>query len=173
MRDMATGNRGGRPKKPTQVHILAGNPSKIADLDRRAAAEPKPLAVSAPKPPTYLPKAAKRCWKENAALLSRCRLLTEADLGALEGYCMAYALYRQAVDELDGKSLVYRPQAGTQPDSEYLDERPQSRIIRAYMKEMRDWAREFGMTPAARGRMELPEADQPTDEMEQLLRGVK
>ena len=170
---MPVGSRAGRPRKPTQIHILAGNPSKIPDLEQRAAREPKPPEVMAPKPPTYLPAIAKKCWRENAALLSRCHLLTEADLGALEAYCMAYALYRQAIAEQDGHSLVYRPQEGTQPDSKYLDERPQSRAIRAYMKEMRDWAREFGMTPAARGRMELPEADQPADEMEQLLRGVK
>lgn len=170
---MATGNRGGRPKKPTQVHILAGNPSKIPDLEKRAAAEPRPPEATAPKPPAYLPKAAKKCWKENAKILSASRLLTEADLGALEAYCMAYALYRRAVEELGEGTIVYRPQEGTQPDTLYQDERPQSRAIRSYMKEMREWAREFGMTPAARGRMELPEPDQPADDMERLLRGVK
>ena len=44
---MATGNRGGRPRKPTAVHLLNGNPSKIADLEARAAAEP--WSSSAPK----------------------------------------------------------------------------------------------------------------------------
>jgi phage terminase small subunit len=43
-------------------------------------------------------------------------------------------------------------------------------MLRAYGKEMRDWAREFGMTPAARGRMVLPDAQGEVDEMERLLR---
>jgi phage terminase small subunit len=39
------------------------------------------------------------------------------------------------------------------------------------MKTMIEIAREFGMTPAARGRMTLPEDKEAEDEMERLLRG--
>ncbi len=172
---MAVGNKGGRPRKPTALHLLNGNPSKIPDLDRRAAAEPKPREIApdaVPEPPEYLPETAKACWRENARMLAALRLLTVADLKALEAYCVMYANFQKMAESLaKANMLVYKPHAATQPGSVYLDELPQSRMVRAYAKEMREWAREFGMTPAARGRMVLPEAQSEVDEMERLLRG--
>ena len=43
---MAVGNKGGRPRKPTALHLLNGNPSKLPDLDQRAASEPKPMEIA-------------------------------------------------------------------------------------------------------------------------------
>jgi P27 family predicted phage terminase small subunit len=172
---MAVGNKGGRPRKPTALHLLNGNPSKIPDLEQRAAAEPKPQEFTpstVPEPPEYMPDSAKECWRENAPMLAATHLLTVADLKALEAYCIMYANFRKMASDLTkANMLVYKPHAATQPGSVYLDELPQSRMLRAYGKEMRDWAREFGMTPAARGRMVLPDAPGEVDEMEKLLRG--
>jgi len=88
---MAAGSRAGRPRKPTALHVLNGNPSKIVNLDQRAAAEPKPLEIApdaVPEPPEYMPDSAKECWRENAPMLAATHLLTVADLKALEAYCM-------------------------------------------------------------------------------------
>ena len=173
---MATGNRGGRPKKPTAIHLLNGNPSKISNLEAKAAAEPHPTEYTpgnVPEPPDYLPEDAKQCWQINAPMLAGMRLLTVADLIALEAYCMNYAAFRKLARDLSAANLlmVYRPHAATQPNSQYLDVVPQARELRAFSKEMREWGREFGMSPAARGRMVLPEEKEAEDEMEQLLRG--
>ena len=154
---------------------MNGNPSKIADLEASAAAEPHPMEFTpstVPDPPEYLPDAAKECWRENAAMLATLHLLTIADLKSLEAYCITYAYFRRMASDLAKVNvLVYKPHAATQPGSVYLEELPQSRMLRAYGKEMRDWSREFGMTPAARGRMVLPESKSEADEMERLLRG--
>lgn len=114
---MAVGNRGGRPKKPTALHLLNGNPSKIPDLDRRAAAEPHPMEIApgaVPEPPEYMPEAAKECWRENAPMLAATHLLTVADLKALEAYCIMYANFRKMAGDLaKANMLVYKPHAAT------------------------------------------------------------
>lgn len=168
---MATGNRGGRPKKPTQLHVLNGNPSKIPNLDEKYASEPKPpeyTPETIPPPPARFGTVGKQCWIETATFLSRMRLLTIADIRQLEAYCSAYEKY-VACDELISKAgqQVYQPYAGQVT----LQELPQGAIMRAYMKTMLEIAREFGMTPAARGRMVLPEDKEAEDDMERLLRG--
>lgn len=170
---MATGNRGGRPRKPTEVHLLAGNPGKIADLEAKAAAEPHPEAadpLAPPAPPKHLPKEARDCWKMNVAMLAQNRLLTEADMQAFEAYCVAYWAYRKALKDLKKANRLTLEGVATNGAAK-LTERPEAVSLRAYMKEMREWAREFGMTPAARGRMVLPEKDAEEDEMDKLLRG--
>jgi P27 family predicted phage terminase small subunit len=173
---MATGNRGGRPRKPTAIHVLNGNPSKISNLDERYAAEPKPqffTPENCPPPPSYFTAEAAECWNLNAPMLARLKLLTEADLCALEAYCVNYVCFmKHARALLKGKRpLSYRPHKKTLPDSEYRDESIEARGVRAFSKEMLNWSREFGMTPAARGRMVLPDKDEAEDEMEKLLRG--
>jgi P27 family predicted phage terminase small subunit len=116
---MAAGSRAGRPRKPTALHLLNGNPSKIPDLERRAAMEPKPREIApdaVPEPPEYLPEAAQECWRENAPMLATTHLLTVADLKALEAYCMMYANFRRMASDLTkANMLVYKPHAATQP----------------------------------------------------------
>ena len=165
----------GRPKKPTAIHILNGNPSKIKDLEQLAEREIKPAEYSRDNPPPapkYLSKFAKECWQLNAAYLAGLRLLTEADLIAFEAYCVSYGLYREAMHELKkaGGRVTYSP---FDNNPERTVERAEVQSARSAMHEMREWAREFGMTPAARGRMTLPEADEAADDMEAILSAVK
>jgi len=83
-------------------------------------------------------------------------------------YCTAYEKYR-ACDELinKGGSQFYQPYAGNKA----VMELPWGTTMRAYMKTMTELSREFGMTPAARDRMTLPEDKEAEDEIERLLRG--
>lgn len=165
----------GRPRKPTAVHLLNGNPSKIKDLETREAQEPHFETYGkddAPPPPDYLPDLAQECWNENAPMLAEQGLLTQADLHMLESYCVTYWAWRHCVDDL-GKVgvMVYKPHAKTQPGSTYLDLLPQVRGMMQLGKSMLDLAREFGMTPAARGRMQLPQREGgEMDDMEKLLK---
>lgn len=167
----------GRPRKPTALHVLNGNPSKIPDLEMRFAQEPQfePFtAGTVPDPPEHLPDLAKDCWRENAAPLASQHLLTVVDLKALESYCIAYWAMRQCLAEAARVgTLVYKPHAKTQPNSTYLDLLPQARAIKEYAKMMLEHAREFGMTPASRGRMVSPDARAEEDEMAALIRGAR
>lgn len=167
----------GRPRKPTALHLLNGNPSKIPDLELRFAQEPQFDAYepgNVPDPPDHLPDIAKECWRENAPALAAQRLLTVADLKAFESYCVGYWAFRQCLSEAQRVgTLVYKPHAKTKPNSTYLDLLPQARALKEYAKMMLEHAREFGMTPASRGRMVSPEAKAEEDEMAALLRSVK
>lgn len=168
---MATGNRGGRPKKPTAIHVLNGNPSKIANLEEKYDAEPRPMAVlpeALPPPPIHLSVIGASIWNENAAFLSRMKVLTVADLQLLEIYCVAYDSYRKCEEAMKkAKTQFYQPYEG----KKFVAELPHGSVMRQYMKTMIEISREFGMTPAARGRMTLPEDKEAEDEMEKLLRG--
>lgn len=168
---MATGNRGGRPRKPTALHILNGNPSKIPGLEEKYVSEPRPMAISAdaiPPPPDFLSDVGAAIWRENGEFLARMRVLTVADLQLLEMYCVAYENYRLCELAMKkAKTQFYQPHEG----SKYVLEVPHGSVMRQYMKTMLEISREFGMTPAARGRMVLPEDKEAEDEMERLLRG--
>ncbi len=168
---MATGNRGGRPRKPTQLHVLNGNPSKISNLEEKYEREPKPDAYTPddiPPPPARFSEVGRECWIETATFLSRLRLITVADIRQLELYCTAYEKYRACEDLINtAQTQFYKPYAGNNA----VLELPHGSTMRAYMKTMIEIAREFGMTPAARGRMVLPEDKDAEDEMERLLRG--
>lgn len=168
---MATGNKGGRPRKPTALHVLNGNPSKISNLDEKYASEPRPpeyMPENIPPVPARFSQVGKECWIETATFLSRLRLLTVADIRQLELYCSAYEKYRACEELINAaQTQFYKPYAGNNA----VMELPHGSAMRAYMKTMLEIAREFGMTPAARGRMVLPEDKEAEDDMERLLRG--
>jgi len=162
----------GRPAKPTMIHVLNGNPSKIPNLEDKLDLEPKFEEYTPdnfPPPPRHLPAEAKKCWNENAPLLASQRLLTKGDLIALETYCFAYYCWLLAVrDVKKAKSVVYTPYPDTSPMNR--QHMPAAQAVQQFSKQMLELAREFGMTPAARGRMTIPEAKKEVDAMERLLR---
>ena len=73
--------------KPTALKVMEGTYRR----DRARAAEPSP-AVGA-TPPPWLPRSgpARRAWRRLAPVLTRTRVLTEADAEALAVVCMALA----------------------------------------------------------------------------------
>ena len=96
------------------------------------------------------------------------KVLTVADLQLLEMYCTAYEAYKICADQLRSKkAMFYKPYTNSKMEIEI----PHGSTLRQYMKTMIEISREFGMTPAARGRMTLPEDKEAEDEMERLLRG--
>lgn len=167
----------GRPRKPTAIHVLNGNPSKIPDLETRFAQEPQfeqYTPQNVPPPPKRLLKVGAECWKVNTPMLAAQHLLTQADLAMLEVYCDTWEKYCRVNDEINRVgSMVYKPHARTQPNSTYLDTLPQVRLRAQLSKQLLEISREFGMTPAARGRMISPEAKEEEDAMARLIRGAR
>lgn len=161
----------GRPPKPTHLHLINGNPSKIPDLEARMEREPQPEKITAenvPKPPSHLPPKAKKCWVENAANLAAVGLLTQVDLGMLEVYCAHYAVYMTCQADIKRhKAVVYERETKYGSEETAL---PQVRMMQQAQHGMLEVAREFGMTPSARGRLVVPGQTSAEDEMERLLR---
>jgi P27 family predicted phage terminase small subunit len=161
----------GRPKKPTAVHMLNGNPSKIPNLEQKYDQEVKfdlYTLETLPPAPAWMSARAKACWDECVSFLAAQKLLSVADLMLLEQYCVCYDKWRQNVEELDRVgTTVYKSKTG----SAYLQSLPQLFNSTSLGKQLLAIAREFGMTPAARGRMISPEAKEEEDDMERLLSG--
>jgi len=161
----------GRPRKPTDLKLLQGTYRK----DRSPANEPKPEKVSLPpKPPSYLTKWAKKLWKSLAVELTEKGILTTIDTPALEACCEAYGQYRAAheavfrpQDPKTGKRIKrtlqeYMKGRNSQTMPEYTTMTKAFNTFKAYLIE-------FGMTPASRGRIDIPKSiEEETDKMKRL-----
>ena len=91
-----TATRGRKPK-PTALKILEGNPGKRP----QNPFEPVPVKGDIKCPDWLLPEAKKE-WKRLAPALEAMGVLTMADQTAFEGYCQAYARWKECLArELD------------------------------------------------------------------------
>lgn len=75
------------------------------------------------------------------------------DLKALEAYCTNYAKWQKCEQIIDEKG--YSMEVG---DNGYEQQRPEVSIANKAQTEMRAWAKELGLTPAARQRMKAESA---------------
>lgn len=154
---------GGHNRKPRKTKIIRGTFRN----DRNPKNEPEPEPVSqVPKPPSHLSLYAKRLWKSLAPELMDKGILTVVDLAALEICCAAYGEYRQAYD------AVYRPR---DPKTGRIVKRtltqymagqnsqttPEYTAMRQAWTAFKSYLMEFGLTPASRNRIELPEPEEP------------
>lgn len=107
-----------------------------------------------PKTPSYLSKEAKAEWRRVAPILiDERKVLTEADLSALENYVIAVATMRQAHKELHATGLLI---AGKR--------NPLSTILLQAQQQQLRAAGELGLTPAARSRAAMMEATDDDDD---------
>jgi len=147
----------GRPAKPTALKELAGNPGKRA-LNAR---EPQPR-TKRPKMPTHLTEAAQIEWRRVVRELSAMKLLTSADADALAMYCSTYDIWVKSSAELQKNGMIEYTEKG------YPLMSPHITIINQCLRTMKQLLTEFGMTPASRSRIQVPEEKQ-VDEFDQFL----
>ena len=110
------------------------------------AADTSALDVST-KPPSWLSKHAKAEWRRVMPELAKRRILTPADLGCLESYCIAIGRIRE---------LEILLRAGIDP-----------KLCRMQDKAMvtaRQLASELGLTPVSRSRPAVRETDNEGDD---------
>ncbi|MBN9437034.1 phage terminase small subunit P27 family [Bosea sp. (in: a-proteobacteria)] len=107
-----------------------------------------------PRPPSYLSKDAKAEWRRVAPILSDERkVLTLADLAALENYVIAVATMQQAHRELQATGLLI---AGKR--------NPVSTILLQAQQQQLRAAGELGLTPSARSRANMIGSDDDDDD---------
>jgi P27 family predicted phage terminase small subunit len=105
--------------------------------------------MTIPRPPSYLSKDAKAEWRRVAPILSDERkVLTLADLAALENYVIAVATMREAHRELQATGLLI---AGKRNPASTI-------LLQAQQQQLRA-AGELGLTPAARSRAVMVAGD--------------
>lgn len=121
--------------------------------------------------PSWLTKEAKKEFKRVAKLLEKeNKDFTEKDIKALECYAACYAKWKMCEQILLEKGFSM-----TVNEEGYEQQRPEVSISNKAQQDMRAWAKELGLTPAARARMTKNIAEsggtktKEEEEMEELI----
>jgi P27 family predicted phage terminase small subunit len=119
--------------------------------DRHGAGnEPEyPPLEALPPSPGFFDDIANYEWERVGNELIAKRLLSEVDLTAFTGYCLNVSRMVKAEREVQTKGLVYMTEFGPKA-------RPEVMIARQASAEALKFAKEFGLTPASRTRVEIP-----------------
>ena len=135
--------KSGREAKPKVLKELAGR----FRIDRHNLDEPtRPALERAPRCPSHIKGEARKTWQRVGQLLAEMGVLTEADLHALEAYCVVYARWPDAeAHAVEFGEMLSRD--GQLIPSPYL------RIAEDGLKQMRAWMNEFRFTPGSRSRV--------------------
>ncbi|WP_350342357.1 phage terminase small subunit P27 family [Proteinivorax tanatarense] len=153
----------GRKPKPSALKKLEGNPGKRPVNNN----EPK-LSKKAPRCPSWLEPEAKKEWRRMAKTLEEIGVLTQVDAAAFAGYCQAYARWKEAEEFLSKHGTIFKTPSG------YIQQVPQVSIAQTYLKVMKDFCSEFGLTPSARSRIHVDTVQTETqDPMEDILKVIK
>lgn len=148
--------------KPNKAKELTGNPGK------RAIHEPIRGEVGIPDKPAYLNEMESGYWEFYSHHLNVRGDLDKADGPALADMCVccarleeAEAIIRGAVMVVDGKEvrvggLMVQGERG-------MVKNPAIQLSRNYRQQAQKYFEMFGVSPAPRGRMNIPEADDDND----------
>jgi P27 family predicted phage terminase small subunit len=137
----------GRKPTPSAIHILRGLPGRR----KPSADEPQPDPVVDLQPPDWLDASAQAEWTRVAPMLQRLGVLTESDVGALVGYCSAWATWKEATQQIRKWGMVLKDKDGGIPVVS-----PYVKIAHDALMHMRAFLVEFGMTPSSRARIHAP-----------------
>jgi len=147
----------GRTPKPTAIKKLQGNPGK-RKLPKN---EPQPER-QIPAMPWGMGEEFKKFWKQIVPQLDQLGVLTALDGPALTMMAIHYAMARDAAKTIR--------QEGQQAEDENgaLRKHPLNQVLRDNSNAFRQWAVQFGLTPAARARLQITEPE-AVDEYEAFL----
>lgn len=139
------GRSGGHNRKPTVLKELAGTlkPGRVNHEEPDL-----PALAQAPRCPVHLKGEVRKTWQKVGRLLAKMGVLTEADLHALEAYCVIFARWQDAEANLITYGVMLSD-AGKLFPSPYL------RVAEDCLKQMRAWMTEFGITPSSRSRVKV------------------
>ena len=146
---------GGHNRKPDSVKLLEGNPGK-----RPFNVEPElPIKQKSPSCPKWIDGDARTEWRR---VCRQVKTIGEKDKVMLEGYCTAYATYREAQKILDQKGLTQPARHGRAP-------RPEVKIAHDAKNQMRAFAIELGLTPRSKVSKDQATPKIPKSKFDQAL----
>ena len=163
-----TGSRGPLPK-PAALKALEGNPGKRA-LNLSEGVNPP---VSIPSAPKHLGPEARKEWKRITPLLEELGLISGLDRSALALYCQAVGRLTELEMAFNGRinglvddgmsypDAVAHASQSTTP-SGYVQQSVQQQLIRSHREQVHRYLMHFGLSPAARGRVQASNYVQPT-----------
>lgn len=169
-----TGSRGPLPK-PAALKLLEGNPGKRS-LNLAEGVNPR---VEVPSVPKHLGKDARKEWARITPILEELGLISGLDRAALALYCQAVGrlseletafnglvnrLVEGGVDGLGALAYpdaVYAASYSVTP-SGYAQQSVIVQLIKSHREQVNRYLMHFGMSPAARGRVQASNYVQPS-----------
>lgn len=145
--------RTGRPRIPTKLHILHGNPGKRPLNDK----EPQP-ELKIPVPPAFITGVALEEWTRITKELHTLGLIAEINRALIAAYCKAYADWTEAEWHYDNEPKIYKTETG------YPVLTPWRSVADKAFERMCRVATGFGMDPASMSRIKgvaAPKNDMP------------
>ncbi len=140
----------GRKPKPIAKKKLEGNPGK-RKLNKR---EPKPH-ISANITPAQIDAGMRAFTDLYLPQLREMLIFTDADLAAFELMSVHYAMAWRAAEIVQTQGIVLKDKFGQ------LHKHPALQILRDNSAMFKAYAVEFGLTPSARSRIQVPLPSEP------------
>ena len=134
----------GPPPTPTELKRLRGNPG----CRRLNDDEPKP-AKGAPRMPAWMGRVAKDKWASTLKELSKLGVMTIVDGDALATYCVTWGRWRAAEAALEEHGQTMTVNGAVKA-------RPEVSIAAKLVLVVRQYQREFGLTPSSRSALTVP-----------------
>lgn len=123
---------------------MAGNPGKRALNHREPKAE-----KGRPSVPSALSRRAKQVWKETCDSLEKMGILAKPDRHQLAAYCESVAWHEACSKIIAKEGMTFITEQG------YIAQRPEVGMRNRAWTTMRQFAKEFGLTPSARANIEV------------------
>ena len=140
-------------------------PTALKELEGDRGKGRRPINKHEPKPsqkniecPDWLMDEAQAEWNRLAPSLIDMGVLTDHDLTAFEGYCQAYARWREAEEFMSQHGTIFKTPSG------YVQQVPQVSIAMQNLKIMQSFCSEFGLTPSSRARIYAAGNDNAADD---------
>lgn len=150
----------GRHADPEHIRALKGKKPKIPKDEQIVF----PTVVTL-VPPPYFTKRAQHHWERMTLIMASAGLLQEVGRDKLGRYCQACADYEEIQEER--RKLGVRK---TRYDEDTAGKLTfWMRCLKDHSEEMRDFEREYGLTPASAARIRRPSAIQPMTPREEFL----
>ena len=134
-----------KPRKPTNVLHLSGafkkNPQRLA----ARANEPR-YSLGIGEPPDWLDNSALEEWNRVAPDLESAGVCAPVENSMLAAYCLAVSHLRKAQAEVFRDGVTYMSEQGPK-------KHPAMTVIKDCQSTIRQFAAEFGMTPASRSKV--------------------
>ena len=161
--ELAMGHRG-PPPTPSNVLKLRGS-----WRGSRNPAEPTP-EPGRPRCPKWLDPYAKAAWRRLVPQLEAMGVLTKADGHALSRYCVLWGRWRKAEEFLQSRGDSYLAK-DSDGNVKGLRPYPQVRMAGQLAEQLLRLEQQFGLTPSARTRIEVPhQARQQDDDHRRYLK---
>lgn len=130
-----------RATAPAALRLIGGRTAGT-DSGGRKVADPLAFKRLPPTAPEWLSREAAAEWDRVVPELSRLDLLKTEDRAALAAYCETWATFVEATRIVAVEGMTIDAKQGMLPH-------PAVGIARAAGRELRTWAGQFGLTPAA------------------------